>query len=303
MSIRLVLTVLVVSTLLGCGRAKRQKAPGPPGGGQDPKKAELGVDGICDGIDASIALAKKMESEYDDRRAHPRIARQPLEALERIAAADPSVLASAASAAEARKIAAGEGARWPVVEHRGRWYVLMNMGDPASDGCFAVVVIDKKTKSVIGETSDAAGQMLFLAGYEILADPEESPVDFVVTRRGDGWEVGFRRFRKKVQLESISVLHAARPITKTSGPDSAVLSVRYQWRSLADRWKSLGLDFSLMFQKALPKGEYLYISFQVRESDTRTVCYLVRMDTLATDTAGAGQQPGRDVGTQPADGD
>ncbi len=126
---------------VGCGRKQ-----------QTNKKLDLSQ--LCTMIDANIASDKKMAKKSPNSRFRSEFNRAYLEGLERIAAADPSVLAPAGSAADARKIAARGDNPWLVVEHQGRWYVLANQGHPAADGFFEVVVIDKETKQVIGRVVD-----------------------------------------------------------------------------------------------------------------------------------------------------
>ena len=59
----------------------------------------------------------------------------------------------------ARKIAGGEVEEWPVIEVNGKWFILQNQGQVASDGFFAVTIVDVETKELVGHITDNTGNM------------------------------------------------------------------------------------------------------------------------------------------------
>jgi len=135
-------TILMLACLLvGCTpprEAQVQQNTGPTNG------VTRAVDATCNGILSAI------------KRNMVTVSRDQLERLADLAKADPKILASPATAAKARSVAARDG-DWPVIEHNGKWFVLENHGHPASDGFFRVSVVDITTTTLMGSVSDTLG--------------------------------------------------------------------------------------------------------------------------------------------------
>ena len=161
---------------------------------------------------------------------------------------------------------------------------------------YLLVLVGLIAGSILAQTVCLADSVVpHTLAYEIVTNVVESPIQFVVSRDQAEWEVHFRKGRKQVKLEAVSVLHADRSIAKVSDPHETLFSIQKQMfgvhkinqKALLDETDHLSLDFHISFTKALPKDHALYLSFQIRKSLTETVCYLVRIDgTLNKSDAG-----------------
>lgn len=130
--------IIAVALLTGCGPKSHQTLPSP-------EQADSEVDTICEELTTAFGSGLAIQS------------RDRLVKLETLAKRRPEILADSTSAAAARKAAGKAGSKCPVVENRGRWFVLIDEGHPAADGFYAVVVVDTKTKQVLMRFRDSAG--------------------------------------------------------------------------------------------------------------------------------------------------